>query len=115
MVVSHLSPDFLLPQNRHVSRLGMVRIAVLLRVKDEAVRLAVITKLGWIKRQQGKFAEPLVVDVRLILYIAEINLQRIHIFELLPHYPIVLPQKHARFLDQSLQPLHILRQGEACA
>lgn len=34
---------------------GRVRIAVPLRVDDEAVRLAVITRLGWIKRQQAKF------------------------------------------------------------
>lgn len=35
---------------------GRVRVAVPLRVDDEAVRLAFISKLGWIKRQQGKFA-----------------------------------------------------------
>lgn len=34
---------------------GRVRIAVPLRVKDEAVRLAVIDKLGWIKRQKARF------------------------------------------------------------
>ena len=35
---------------------GRVRVAVPLRVDDEAVRLAVITRLAWIKRQQAKFA-----------------------------------------------------------
>jgi predicted metal-dependent hydrolase len=34
---------------------GRVRVAVPLRLNDEAVRLAVIAKLGWIKRQQAKF------------------------------------------------------------
>lgn len=34
---------------------GRVRVAVPLRVNDEAVRLAVIARLGWIKRQQTKF------------------------------------------------------------
>ncbi len=34
---------------------GRVRVAVPLAVNDEAVRLAVIGKLGWIKRQQTKF------------------------------------------------------------
>ena len=34
---------------------GRVRVAVPLRVSDEAVRLAVVTRLAWIKRQQGKF------------------------------------------------------------
>jgi predicted metal-dependent hydrolase len=34
---------------------GRVRVAVPLRLDDEAVRLAVISKLGWIKRQQAKF------------------------------------------------------------
>jgi predicted metal-dependent hydrolase len=36
---------------------GRVRVAVPHLVDDEAVRLAVISKLGWIKRQQIKFAE----------------------------------------------------------
>lgn len=36
---------------------GRVRVAAPLVVSDEAVRLAVIDKLGWIKRQQAKFAE----------------------------------------------------------
>ena len=35
---------------------GRVRVAVPLRVDDEAVRLAVISRLAWIKRQQAKFA-----------------------------------------------------------
>lgn len=34
---------------------GRVRVAAPLRVNDEAVRLAVIARLGWIKRQQAKF------------------------------------------------------------
>jgi len=34
---------------------GRVHVAAPLRVNDEAVRLAVISKLGWIKRQQAKF------------------------------------------------------------
>jgi predicted metal-dependent hydrolase len=38
-------------------RLGRVRVAAPLVVNDEAVRLAVIDKLGWIKRQRAKFAE----------------------------------------------------------
>jgi predicted metal-dependent hydrolase len=35
---------------------GQVRVAVPLSVNDEAVRLAVIGKLGWIKRQRAQFA-----------------------------------------------------------
>jgi len=34
---------------------GRVRVAAPLRVDDEAVRLAVISRLGWIRRQQEKF------------------------------------------------------------
>ncbi len=34
---------------------GRVRVAAPLRVSDNAVRLAVIGKLGWIKRQRAKF------------------------------------------------------------
>jgi predicted metal-dependent hydrolase len=36
---------------------GRVRVAVPLRVNDEAVRMAVIARLGWIKQQQVKFRE----------------------------------------------------------
>ena len=36
---------------------GRVRVAAPLVVSDEAVRLAVIGKLGWIQRQQAKFAD----------------------------------------------------------
>jgi len=36
---------------------GRVRVAAPLLVNDEAVRLAVIDKLGWIKRQKARFAQ----------------------------------------------------------
>ncbi len=36
---------------------GRVRVAAPLRIDDEAVRLAVISRLGWIRRQQRKFAD----------------------------------------------------------
>lgn len=36
---------------------GHVRVSVPLLVDDEAVRLAVISRLGWIRRQQEKFAQ----------------------------------------------------------
>lgn len=35
---------------------GRVRVAAPLAVSDEAVRLAVVTRMGWIKRQRAKFA-----------------------------------------------------------
>lgn len=35
---------------------GRVRVAAPLTVSDQAVRLAVVGKLGWIKRQQARFA-----------------------------------------------------------
>jgi len=35
---------------------GRVRVAAPLRVSDDAVRLAIIGKLAWIKKQQAKFA-----------------------------------------------------------
>jgi predicted metal-dependent hydrolase len=34
---------------------GRVRVAAPLRLNDEAVRLAVITRLGWIRRQRARF------------------------------------------------------------
>ena len=36
---------------------GRVRVAVPERMAEEAVRLAVISRLGWIRRQQARFAE----------------------------------------------------------
>ena len=36
---------------------GRVRVAAPLVISDEAVRLAVVGKLGWIKRQQAQFAD----------------------------------------------------------
>lgn len=36
---------------------GRVRVAAPLVISDEAIRLAVIEKLGWIKRQKAKFVE----------------------------------------------------------
>lgn len=36
---------------------GHIRVAAPLRVNDEAVRMAVISRLGWIRKQQRKFAE----------------------------------------------------------
>ncbi len=36
---------------------GRVRVAAPLAVSDHAVRLAVVRKLGWIKRQRAKFAD----------------------------------------------------------
>ena len=35
---------------------GRVRVAAPLLIKDDAIRLAIIGKLGWIRRQQAKFA-----------------------------------------------------------
>jgi hypothetical protein len=38
---------------------GRVRVAAPVGISDEAVRLAVVTRMGWIKRQQAKFdAQP---------------------------------------------------------
>src|SRR6266704_3135057 len=34
---------------------GRIRVAAPLRVNDEAVRLLIISRLSWIKRQQAKF------------------------------------------------------------
>lgn len=35
---------------------GRVRVAAPLRIKNESVRLAIVDKLGWIKRQRARFA-----------------------------------------------------------
>lgn len=46
---------------------GRVRVAAPLTVSDEAVRLAVVGKLGWIKRQRAKFqAQPRQSQRRLV-------------------------------------------------
>lgn len=47
-------------KNLHLSvhpPVGRVRVAVPLLISDEAVKLAVINKLGWIKRQQKQLAD----------------------------------------------------------
>ena len=36
---------------------GRVRVAAPLRLDDDAVRLAVVSRLGWIRRQQARFAQ----------------------------------------------------------
>jgi predicted metal-dependent hydrolase len=36
---------------------GRVRVAAPLALSDDAVRLAIISRLGWIKRQRAKFEE----------------------------------------------------------
>lgn len=46
---------------------GRVRVAVPLTVSDEAVRLAVIGRLGWIRRQQAKFKAQLRQSAREML------------------------------------------------
>src|ERR1017187_4026499 len=35
---------------------GRVRVAAPLRVSDNAVRLAIVSRLGWIKRQRARFS-----------------------------------------------------------
>jgi hypothetical protein len=47
-------------RNLHVSvhpPHGRVRVAAPLRLEDDAVRLAIISRLGWIRRQQAQFAQ----------------------------------------------------------
>ena len=61
MVVSGIAVDIVRKQikNLHLGvypPAGRVRVAAPLAVSDDAVRLAVIGKLGWIKRQREKFA-----------------------------------------------------------
>ena len=36
---------------------GRVRVAAPLKMSDDAIRLAIVTRLAWIKRQKSKFAE----------------------------------------------------------
>lgn len=47
-------------KNLHVAvypPLGRVRVAMPLRLTDDIVRVAVISRLGWIRRQQARFAD----------------------------------------------------------
>lgn len=46
---------------------GRVRVAAPLAVSDDAVRLAVISRLGWIRRQQARFESQLRQSVREIV------------------------------------------------
>ena len=61
IVVSNISVDVVRKniKNLHLAVYppnGRVRVAVPLRMNDDAVRLAIISKLSWIKRHQTKFA-----------------------------------------------------------
>jgi len=61
MVVNNISVDVVRKniKNLHLAVYppnGRVRVAVPLRMNDDAVRLAVISRLAWIKRHQTKFA-----------------------------------------------------------
>lgn len=47
-------------KNLHVAvypPVGRVRVATPLRLDDDAVRVAVVSRLGWIRRQQARFAD----------------------------------------------------------
>ena len=61
IVVSNISVDVVRKniKNLHLAVYppnGRVRVAVPLRMNDDAVRLAIISRLAWIKRHQTKFA-----------------------------------------------------------
>ena len=79
---------------------GRVRVAAPLAVDDEAVRLAVVGKLGWIKRQRAKFqAQPRQSQRRMISGES--------------HY--FLGQRYRlRVHESSGTPLHIALRGKAC-
>jgi len=60
ITIGHITVDIVRKdiKNMHLAvypPTGRVRIAVPLRVNDEAIRLFTISKLGWIKKQQRKF------------------------------------------------------------
>jgi predicted metal-dependent hydrolase len=47
---------------------GRVRVAAPLRLDDDAVRLAIISRLGWIRRQQARFAQQMRQSRRELAY-----------------------------------------------
>ncbi|MDF2155005.1 SprT family zinc-dependent metalloprotease [Vibrio sp. CAU 1672] len=58
-------------KNLHISVLppdGMVRVSVPLKMSEQAIRLAVISKLAWIKKQKAEFASQLRQSDREMLY-----------------------------------------------
>lgn len=79
---------------------GRVRVAAPLAVDDEAVRLAVVGKLGWIKRQRAKFqAQPRQSQRRMVS-------GESHYFQ---------GQRYRlRVHESSGTPLHIALRGKAC-
>lgn len=85
---------------------GRVRVAAPLVVSDEAVRLAVIDKLGWIRRQKAKFAEQPRQSQREMVngeshyFMGQRYLLRVRVHEGPPH----VQQCSTTFLDLHIRP-----------
>jgi predicted metal-dependent hydrolase len=93
---------------------GRVRVAAPLVVSDEAVRLAVIDKLGWIKRNQNKFREQPRQSAREMVsgeshyFLGQRYRLRIHPHEGTPHVAI----RGTATLDLSVRPNTTTEQRE---
>ena len=93
---------------------GRVRVAVPLVVSDEAVRLAVIDKLAWIRRQQAKFAEQPRQSSREMVngeshyFMGQRYLLRVRVHEGRPH----IQRCSTPFLDLYIRPETSLEQRQ---
>jgi predicted metal-dependent hydrolase len=69
---------------------GRVRIAVPARLRDETIRLAVVSRLGWIRRQRTRFEAQIRQSER------EMVTGETHFFRGLPYRLVVIPGDNAR-------------------
>lgn len=85
---------------------GRVRVAAPLVVSNEAVRLAVIDKLGWIRRQKARFTEQPRQSQREMVngeshyFMGQRYLLRVHVHEGRPH----IQRCSTTFLDLQIRP-----------
>ena len=85
---------------------GRVRVAVPLRFNDEAVRLAVISRLGWIRRQQDRFLEQDRQSEReMITGESHFFLGRRYRLNVIEHHgPALITQRNNTVLDLRIRP-----------
>lgn len=94
---------------------GHVRVSVPLRVDDDAIRLAVITRLRWIRQQQAQFAQQARQDQRAMVsgesHYVEGQRYRLNVVE--QHGPPHVRRLNNQYLELQVRPGHTRIQREA--
>jgi len=93
---------------------GRVRVATPLRVSDNAVRLAVIGKLGWIKRQRARFAaQPRESRREMVSGESHYFLGRRYRLRVIEREDLPTVAVRSRFIELHIRPQHGAAQREA--